>query len=218
MAHGGAKQVQLHPVDAEGVPPHPRGSLETRALRNLARVKDFQQRRVHDQELARYLAEGVLEEAIHVFALESPLLLEHQQLPLQGDAAHDREVIARKLLVDDGRLAHRGVGAHDGGKQVEAAPIHEYCRPALPRASLFSCGQRFSLHSRMASSSRWSTRRSGFCKEKPSLLRIRLTCAGWWLTPNSLLISWATLWHVHTSPLNPCATAPFSNNPGSLAR
>src|SRR3954464_12669579 len=104
-----------------------------------------------DQELARYLAEGVLEEANHVLALESPLLLEHQQLSLQGDTAHGREVIARELLVEDGRLAHRGVGAYDAGKQVEAALIHEHYRPILLQSPFFSCGQRFSVHSLMAS-------------------------------------------------------------------
>src|SRR3954451_22521992 len=132
-----------------------------------------------DQELARHLAEGVLEEANHILALESSLLLKHQQLSLQGDTTHGREVIARKLLIKNGRLAHRGVGAHNSGKQVEAALIHEHYRPTFRERPFFSSGQRFSFHSSMAFSSRCLARRSGFCKEKPSLFRIRLTCAGW---------------------------------------
>src|SRR3954464_3072180 len=90
----------------------------------------------HDQELARYLAEGVLEEVNHVLAIKSPLLLEHQQLSLKGDTAHGREVITRELLVEDGCLAHRSVGAHEAGKQVEAALIHEHYRPNLPQGPL----------------------------------------------------------------------------------
>src|SRR5215203_7409056 len=34
---GGADEVQLHPVDAEGTPPHPRRPGESRALRDLSR-------------------------------------------------------------------------------------------------------------------------------------------------------------------------------------
>src|SRR3954447_7820192 len=111
-----------------------------------------------DQQLARYLAEGVLlEEANYVLALESPLLFEHQQLSLQGDTAHRREVIARELLVKDGHLAYRSVGAYDGGKQqLEATLIHEHYRSTLHERPFFSSGHRFSVHSWMASSSRWS--------------------------------------------------------------
>src|SRR3954454_17396667 len=39
------------PVDAEGTPPHPRGTIESCRLRNLARVKDLQQRGIHDHGL-----------------------------------------------------------------------------------------------------------------------------------------------------------------------
>src|SRR3954454_8243408 len=123
----------------------------------------------HDQELARYLAEGVLEEVNHVLAIKSPLLLEHQQLSLKGDTAHGREVIARELLVEDGCLAHRSGGAYDGGEEVKAALIHEHYRPALVETPFFSFCQRFSFRSSIASLSRWSAR-LGFCKEKPILL------------------------------------------------
>ncbi len=47
----GAQQVQLHAVDREGAPPHPRGSLEARRLPDLARVQHLQQRRIDDQGL-----------------------------------------------------------------------------------------------------------------------------------------------------------------------
>ena len=48
--------------------------------------------------------------------------------------------------------------------------------------------------------------------------RMRLTCAGWWRTPNSRAISSATRRVVHTSPTNPYASAPHVNNSGKRAR
>src|SRR5918994_75876 len=48
---GRTDEVQLHPVDAETSPPHPRRSRKARALSNLARMDNFQQRRVHKQGL-----------------------------------------------------------------------------------------------------------------------------------------------------------------------
>jgi hypothetical protein len=40
-------------------------------------------------------------------------------------------VIACELLAEDGGLAHRSIGAYDGGKQLEAGLIHEHYRPTL---------------------------------------------------------------------------------------
>ena len=46
---GGAKQVQLHPVDGEGAPPHSRRPVEARRLLDLAGVQHRKQRRVDDE-------------------------------------------------------------------------------------------------------------------------------------------------------------------------
>jgi hypothetical protein len=58
---GGADEVQLHPVDAERTPPHPRRSRETRALRDLPGVQNREQSRVDQQRLrvADHLGEDV---------------------------------------------------------------------------------------------------------------------------------------------------------------
>src|SRR5215210_1231524 len=48
-AVGRAQQMQLHPVDAESSPPHPRRTIEARSLRNLARVDDRKERRIDAQ-------------------------------------------------------------------------------------------------------------------------------------------------------------------------
>src|SRR3712207_1576830 len=132
-----------------------------------------------DEQLARDLPQGVSQEAHHVWTLEGPLLVHHQQLALQGDAADYREMVAAKVLVQDGRPAHRGVGAHYRRQQVKSRLIHEQNGPALLYGPFFSSGQRSSFQLLMAFSSRWFARRSGFCKESPSALTSRLTCAGW---------------------------------------
>jgi hypothetical protein len=46
---GSTQQVQLHAVDAEGAPPYPRSSRKASRLPNLARMQNFQQRRVYEQ-------------------------------------------------------------------------------------------------------------------------------------------------------------------------
>ena len=43
--------MQLDPVDAEASPAYPRGPIETRRLRNLARMQDFEQGGVYEQGL-----------------------------------------------------------------------------------------------------------------------------------------------------------------------
>src|SRR5215207_690704 len=48
---GRTKQVQLHPIDAEGTPPYPRGSRKARRLPDLTRMENFEQRRINEQGL-----------------------------------------------------------------------------------------------------------------------------------------------------------------------
>ncbi len=43
--------MELHTIDAEGTPPYPRASGETRALRNLSGVQNRQQSRVDEQRV-----------------------------------------------------------------------------------------------------------------------------------------------------------------------
>src|SRR5829696_5587271 len=111
------------------------------------------------------------------------------------------------MLLEDGRLSHRSVSANHCRKQVEARLIGKHYGSAFLQRPFLREGHFFSFQCSMASSSRCSARRCGFCKESPNARTTRLTCAGWSLTPNSLGMSTATLSHVHTSPLNPCASA-----------
>src|SRR3954463_9359393 len=78
-----------------------------------------------------------------------------------------RQVIARKMLMQHGRLAHRSVGANQHRQQIKARLVREHDGPALLQSPLFSFGHLSAFHRSMASSSRWSARRAGFCRESP---------------------------------------------------
>ena len=132
-----------------------------------------------DEQLARYLPQEVPQKAHHVLTVEGPLLLHHEELALQGDGADYREVVTAEVLVQYGSLAHRSIGAHHRGQKVEARLIDKQDRSSLLYGPFLSSGQRSSFQRLMASSSLWLARRTGFCKESPSALTSRLTCAGW---------------------------------------
>src|SRR5215203_5888750 len=132
----------------------------------------------YDEQLAGDLAHQVLEEAHHVLSLKRPLLKGHVELAFEGDGAHRREVISCELLLKDGRLSHRGVGANHHRQQVEARLIGEHYGPAFLLRPFLREGHLSSFQRSMASSSRWLARRCGFCKLCLKALSKRLTCAG----------------------------------------
>src|SRR5215207_7426840 len=80
----------------------------------------------YDEQLTRDLAHEVLEEAHHVLSLEGLLLLDHVELAIERDAAHRRKVISCEVLLEDGRLPHRGVSANHHGQKIEARLIAEH--------------------------------------------------------------------------------------------
>src|SRR3712207_9310187 len=75
----------------------------------------------------------MLQEANHVFSLEGALLLHHVKLALQAHGADHREMIEREreILLQDGRLAHRGVATNHRGQHVEARLVHKQYGPTL---------------------------------------------------------------------------------------
>src|SRR5215207_9005719 len=133
----------------------------------------------YDEQLTRDLAHEVLEEAHHVLSLEGLLLLDHVELAFERDAAHRRKVISCEVLLENGRLPHRGVSANHHRQQVEARLIAEHDGPAFLQRPFLMEGHLFSFQRSMASSSRWLALRIGFCRLNPDFLTRRLTCAGW---------------------------------------
>src|SRR5919107_2068366 len=129
----------------------------------------------YDEQLAGDLAHQVLEEAHHVLSLEGTLLLHHVEFAIEGDGAHGGEVISREVLLEDGRLSHRSVGANHHRQQVEARLIGEHYGPAFLLRPFLREGHLCSFQCSMASSSRWLARRCGFCKLCLKALSKRLT-------------------------------------------
>jgi len=80
----------------------------------------------------------MLQEAHHIFSFEGALLLYHVELAIEGDGAHRRKVISGEVLLEDGRLSHRSIGANHHGQQIEARLVAEDYGPALRESVLFS--------------------------------------------------------------------------------
>lgn len=78
-----------------------------------------------DQELASYLAQQQLQEPHHIRSFERVVLNVHEQATVQSEAAESREMIASQGNLQDRRLSHWGVGAHDHGQQVKACFIYK---------------------------------------------------------------------------------------------
>src|SRR5215212_2946141 len=163
------------------------------------------------EQLARNLAEEMLQKLDDLGAPKRALADLEQEPPLVGQAADDREMIAGTGHPEDRRLPPRGVGAHQARQQIEAGLVYPDNRTPLALGFAKRAGQRSVHHWVMAVSLRWVARRIGFCTLQPISRRSRLICAGWYRTPNSCLIREATRLVVHTSPKNPCAAAPCSS-------
>src|SRR5215210_454269 len=82
----GAQQMQLHSIDGERSPPHPRRSLKALRLRNLARVQYFQERGVDEEGLglSNQLGQDLPAQWLKV-ASESP------HAPMQRGGVHPRD-------------------------------------------------------------------------------------------------------------------------------
>ena len=122
-------------------------------------------------------------------------------------------VIGQKLL-QDGRLATRSIRAHHDRQQVDPRFIYEDDRSSFFGGLFFNAGQRSSCQRWISASLRCLARRIGFWGVQSRSLRMRLTCAGWYLTPNSRSITLATRGQVQTSPRNPKLSAPCANKSG----
>src|SRR5215212_1124140 len=107
-----------------------------------------------EEQFARDLPQEVPQEADHIRTLEGPLLLHRVEFALHGDGADHGQMIARKLLVEDGRLTHRGVGAHYRRQKVKPRLVHKQDSPALLHGPFLSSSQRSSFQRLIASSSR----------------------------------------------------------------
>jgi len=126
-------------------------------------------------------------------------------------------VIGQKLF-QDGCLAAGCIGAHHDGQQIDPRFVYEDDGAPFCGRLFFNLGQRSSLQRWISASLRCLARRIGFWGVQFRSLRIRLTWAGWYFTPNSRWITLATREQVHSSPRNPKLSAPRSRMSGSFWR
>jgi hypothetical protein len=130
-----------------------------------------------------------------------------------ADAITDRSGHRRLLPVERvGQrrwlAAWRPGAAHVRG-QAERAFVEEDQTGSAPLGVCRICGQRSLTQRSIAAWSRSAARRLGRCTVQPSRWRSSAhTCAGWWRTPVSRLMTSAIRSRVHSSPVNPFAVAP----------
>jgi hypothetical protein len=124
-----------------------------------------------DQELAGKVPQQVLQEADDIRALVGLLLHLHQQPPVLGNAADDRQVIAAQRQAEDRRLAAWGVGPDGAGQQVEAGLVDPDDSPTFLFRPFLRAGQRSVRHTSIAASFRWLARWTGFCTLQPAARR-----------------------------------------------
>jgi hypothetical protein len=169
-----------------------------------------------DQQLARDVTQEMFEKAHNIGTSEGVVLDHHIQLSFRCDRSDGRQVIAAQVRAQDWGLTSGCIGAHQRWQERKTALIDPHQGAAFLYCLFLSVGHASSTHCWIASSSRWAARLAGFCKLNPSALKIRPTCPGEYVTPNSRRMTAATRLRVHTSPRKPYACAPFSNKAGIL--
>jgi hypothetical protein len=132
----------------------------------------------NDHQRARQLAEQMPQERDDLGGIEGLVLAVEMQLALRRDRTDGREVITRPPLLENGRLAYRGIGTDDTGQGIEPRFIDEEDRLPLGFCPLLRAGQVSSRQWVMAVSSRCRARRAGFCGLQRSALSTRPTWTG----------------------------------------
>src|SRR5512139_3998463 len=126
-----------------------------------------------------------------------------EQIAFQGDPTHDRQVIARVIDSQEGRLPSRRVRSDASGQQVETRFIHKNQRAPFQSGLFFNSPQTSARHVAMAPSSRWLARSNGICGVQFNSLSKRATWDLWYTIPHSHAMTLPIREHVHTSPRNP---------------
>jgi hypothetical protein len=128
--------------------------------------------------MAWHLSQQMSQKGHHIHRIEGAVLAMARPLPLWGDRADGREMLAGPPLLQDRGVSNRRIGADDAGQRIEPGFIDEKeawpwgLRPLL-RAGHVSWRQRA-----MATSSRWRARRAGCCGLQRIALSKRPTGTG----------------------------------------
>jgi hypothetical protein len=78
-----------------------------------------------DDHTAGHLTQEMFQKGDHILRIDWAVLAGEIQLPLWGDRADGREMIAGPPLPQDGRVSHWGIGADDTGQGIESGLVDE---------------------------------------------------------------------------------------------
>src|SRR6266852_7151079 len=125
------------------------------------------------------------------------LVLRLKEQPSLGrEPPHRRQVVVRQRHAQDGRVPTRRPGAHGHRQQGEAGLIYPDEGASFGGRFFSKAGQRSCHQAAIAAASRWVARVTGRCTLWCRACSRRLTCAGWYVTPNVRRITSATRWQV----------------------
>ena len=172
----------------------------------------------HHQQLAIHTTPNMPQKGDRRFTIQRLQPNHGEQRARRRDATHDRQMIARVLHLQHRCATCRRIGSRHKWQQVVAGFIDENQFALLQSRSFFTSGHTSLRQAPMAVSSRWLARTTGFCGVQPICLSKRETCVRSYVTPNSCSITQPTRRHVHSSPLNPYASAPCDSKSGNSHR
>src|SRR5712691_2830569 len=125
-----------------------------------------------------------------------------------GYAGHRRQHLPVEVILQHRRLSPWRPGAAAVRALAQSAFVDEDDGAPLFLGFFLISGQRCCFHCRIFSSSRSSARPTGRWQLQPSCRRIRQACEGWYFTPHSCSIRWATRHEVHRLVSYPKACGP----------
>ena len=110
---------------------------------------------------------------------ERVLVALQEELSLRRHPADHRQMVPSERFLQHGGPSPRRVGEHHEGQQVEPCLIDKDERGAYAGPFFTSAGYCSSRHARIAASSRWRARRTGFWRVQPQRPSSRPTWVGW---------------------------------------
>lgn len=166
----------------------------------------------HDHQLTADLTPQMLKEPHTISAVKCSLAHQRVKISSHRDPTHHRQVIIFQKRLDDWPPSSRRIAPDQPRQQVETSLINKHNDQAIFQRLFFSEGQTSTRHFSIAASLRWLARSIGICGVHFNAFNNRDTCALWYATSNSSLMTWQTL---QSWPRNPYASAPCDNRAGT---
>lgn len=138
------------------------------------------------------------------------------QMAYRTNPTHYRKMISGQRNLQQWRTAPRCIGSYRRRQKIKTRFINKYYRSLFATGFFLKNGQTVLRQCRIPASSRCFARVTGFCGVQSICLRRRPTWSGWYDTPNSCSMTFATRAHVHTLPRKPYDSAPCQRKSGIM--